>query len=177
LQYSHLLFVLQPHTLRHFKIFFIFDELLESLLSNKFNLKGRYFIVILLTKGYFPPKIDIQTRISGVQHKTQNFTLISNLLTVFYLVAYFQRYITFSDPCQKNEFFVNSKIFPLMLIFLPKEIFFLKCPNQAFFSSCTLICGISNLKKIKFYFFQKSHLYLGLDLPETYVAPNWHHAK
>ena len=80
-------------------------------------------------KGYFPPKIDIQTRISGVQLKTQNFTLISNLHTVFYLVAYFQRYITFSDPCQKNEFFVNSKIFPLRLIFLPKENFFLKCPN------------------------------------------------
>jgi hypothetical protein len=39
-------------------------------------------------KGYFPPKIDIQTRISGVQHMTQNFTLISNLHTVFYLVAY-----------------------------------------------------------------------------------------
>ena len=31
-------------------------------------------------KGYFPPKIDIQTRISGVQLKTQNFTLISNPL-------------------------------------------------------------------------------------------------
>ena len=62
-----------------------------------------------VSKGYFPPKIDIQTRISGVQLKTQNFTLISNLHTVFYLVAYFQRYITFSDPCQKNEFFVNNE--------------------------------------------------------------------
>jgi hypothetical protein len=40
-------------------------------------------------KGYFPPKIDIQTRISGVPHINQNFTLISNLHTVFYLVAYF----------------------------------------------------------------------------------------
>jgi hypothetical protein len=40
-------------------------------------------------KGYFPPEIDIQTRISGVPHINQNFTLISNLHTVFYLVAYF----------------------------------------------------------------------------------------
>ena len=40
-------------------------------------------------KGYFPHKIDIQSRISGVQQKTQHFTLISNLHTVFYLVAYF----------------------------------------------------------------------------------------
>jgi hypothetical protein len=40
-------------------------------------------------KGDFPPKIDIQTWISGVQLKTQNFTLNSNLPNVFYLVAYF----------------------------------------------------------------------------------------
>ena len=40
----------------------------------------------LLFKGYFPPKIDIKTRICGVPYINQNFTLISNLHTVFYLV-------------------------------------------------------------------------------------------
>jgi hypothetical protein len=29
-----------------------------------------------------------------------------------------------------------------MLIFSPKENVFLKCPNLAFLSSCSLICGI-----------------------------------
>jgi hypothetical protein len=48
-----------------------------------------FFFSFKLLKGYFPPKIDIQTRISGVPHINQNFTLISNLHTVFYLVAYF----------------------------------------------------------------------------------------
>ena len=109
------------HQLRKFlthKIISFFDQLVNSLLYKYlFKKKVQATIMIIIYKGYFPPKIDIQTRISGVQHKTQNFTLISNLHTVFYLVAYFQRYITFSENCQKNDFFKNSKNFPLTSIF------------------------------------------------------------
>jgi hypothetical protein len=72
-----------------------------------------------------PPKIDIQTRINGVQHFNQNFALH----TVFNLVAYFFHLLYHIDNVyfvntvsidigsfflSKNDFFVNSKILPLM---------------------------------------------------------------
>jgi hypothetical protein len=36
---------------------------------------------------------------------------------------------------------------------------------------------LSHLKKNKFYFYQKLHLNLELDLPEAYVATKQHHPK
>jgi hypothetical protein len=73
--------------------------------------------MIKMVKGYFPfsSKIDIHTRTCEAQNFNQNLTLISNLRTFFYLVAYFLINIIFSEPCQINDFYENSNNFPLII--------------------------------------------------------------
>ena len=63
-------------------------------------------------KGNFPPKIDIQTRIMGynIFRINQDFTLISNLHTVFGQILYksAQKPLTVLDLCHERSLQTSS---------------------------------------------------------------------